>query len=146
MFRLGADREIRRNRQPRRLCLAGPHPARAGHHGRLRAAEIGKHQGTRLGTHGARTIRAAGADAAMSAGADFELAPHHDTAIYAAAFAATGRLHIPNLLRDEDARRLHAALSRHAAWEIRFIHKGARIMTPAQWEAIPAAARAQMET
>lgn len=82
----------------------------------------------------------------MSAGADFELAPHHDTGAYAAAFAAQGRLHIPNLLRDEDARRLHGALSRRAAWEIRFIHKGARIMTPAQWDAVPTAPRAQMET
>ena len=47
MLRLGADREIRRDREPRGLCVAGAHAARPRHHGRLRPAEKRKHQGTR---------------------------------------------------------------------------------------------------
>ena len=35
----GADRGLRRHRQPRRLRLAGQDPARRGHHGRLRPAQ-----------------------------------------------------------------------------------------------------------
>ena len=44
MLRLGADREIRRDRQPRRLRLAGPHAARPRHHGRLRPAQERKRE------------------------------------------------------------------------------------------------------
>ena len=39
MLGLGADREIRRGRESRRLCEPGAHPARPGHHGGLRAAQ-----------------------------------------------------------------------------------------------------------
>ena len=39
MLRLGADRGVRRRRQPRRLRLADPHAARPRHPRRLRAAE-----------------------------------------------------------------------------------------------------------
>ena len=37
----GPDRTLRRSHQPRRLCLAHPHPARAGHLRRLRPAALG---------------------------------------------------------------------------------------------------------
>ncbi len=36
--------------------------------------------------------------ASVSTGDDFELAPQHDIAAYAAAYAATGRVHVANLL------------------------------------------------
>jgi len=41
----------------------------------------------------------------MGAGDDFELSRRHDIAAYAAAYARTGRVHVPGLLRESDARR-----------------------------------------
>ena len=67
---------------------------------------------------------------------DFQLAPHHKTAAYAAAFAARGRVHVPNLLREEDARRLHAAMAR-VPWHLLIVHQGHRQLPLSQWEAIP---------
>ncbi len=75
---------------------------------------------------------------------DFQLAPHHAAASYAAAFAADGRVHIPNLLREEDARRLHAAMAR-VPWHLLIVHKGHRQLPLSQWEAIPADHRRTLE-
>jgi hypothetical protein len=47
MFGLGADREVRRDREPRRLRFAGAHAARPRHHGGLRATEKREREGTR---------------------------------------------------------------------------------------------------
>ncbi len=45
--RLGADREIRRGGEPRRLCEPGALAPRPRHHGRLRATEEREHQAAR---------------------------------------------------------------------------------------------------
>ncbi len=66
-------------------------------------------------------------------------------AAYAATYAASGRVHIPRLLREGDARRLHAALVRRTPWELVIIHNGPRQMTLAQWDAIPPAQKQVME-
>jgi Rps23 Pro-64 3,4-dihydroxylase Tpa1-like proline 4-hydroxylase len=76
---------------------------------------------------------------------DFQLAPGHDTAVYAAEFAASGRVHIPNLLRDGDARRLRQALLERLPWHLLVIHGEHRQLPLAQWEAIPPEHRQKME-
>lgn len=81
----------------------------------------------------------------MSAGDTIELAPQHDLVAYAATYAATGRVHVPKLLREEDARRLHDALARRTPWELVVIHNGPRQMTLAQWEAIPPGQKQAMQ-
>lgn len=81
----------------------------------------------------------------MNSGGDIALAPHHDLAAYAARYAATGRVHVPRLLREEDARRLHDALAQRTPWELVIIHNGPRQMTLGQWDAIPAPQKAAME-
>jgi len=80
----------------------------------------------------------------MGTGDDFELAQQQDIAAFAAAFSATGRVHIPNLLRNEDAVRLHAAMAR-VPWHLLIVHNGHRQLPLSQWEAIPAADRKVME-
>jgi Rps23 Pro-64 3,4-dihydroxylase Tpa1-like proline 4-hydroxylase len=77
--------------------------------------------------------------------ADFQLAPHHDAASYAAAFAAGGRVHVSNLLREEDARRLHAAMAR-VPWHLLIVHQGHRQLPLKQWEAIPPDHKQALET
>lgn len=67
---------------------------------------------------------------------DIALAPHHDTAALAAVFARTGRLHIPKLLRDQDAARLHDTLSRRTPWNLTLVHDGPKEMPLSQWEAL----------
>src|SRR5580704_10936384 len=54
MFRLGPDREIRRDRQPCRLRLAGSHAAWPRHHGGLRPAQERERQRTCFGEDGSR--------------------------------------------------------------------------------------------
>jgi Rps23 Pro-64 3,4-dihydroxylase Tpa1-like proline 4-hydroxylase len=82
----------------------------------------------------------------MQAGEDFQLASHHDVAAYAAAYRADGRVHIPNLLRDEDAKRLHEAMLRRTPWEILFIYDGLRTLTMSPWEALSHLQRQEMES
>src|SRR5215216_3059226 len=45
MLRMGANRALRRGREPCRLCQPHPHAARPGHHGRLRATPVGQRDG-----------------------------------------------------------------------------------------------------
>src|SRR5581483_6343793 len=71
MFGLGADREIRRDRQQGRLCQPGAHPPRPGHHGGLRPAQKRKRQRARFrqaggGKAGQGSVRPACPDAALS--------------------------------------------------------------------------------
>ena len=80
----------------------------------------------------------------MGAGDDFELSRDHDVAAYAAAFARTGRVHVPGLLREQDALRLHAAMA-SVSWHLLIVHNGHRRFPLSQWEAIPAADRTVME-
>jgi Rps23 Pro-64 3,4-dihydroxylase Tpa1-like proline 4-hydroxylase len=76
---------------------------------------------------------------------DFELAPYHDVAAYAAQYAAKGRVHIPNLMREDDVRRLHAAVAARTPWHLLVIHNGHRQVPLSQWEVIPAPQKAAME-
>jgi Rps23 Pro-64 3,4-dihydroxylase Tpa1-like proline 4-hydroxylase len=76
---------------------------------------------------------------------DIELAPHHDVEAYAAAYAATGRVHIPNLLRESDARRLHDVLARRIPWDRVVIYNGNHQFPLSQWEAMSSAQRRAME-
>src|SRR5579862_155025 len=66
MLRLGADREVRGDRQPRRLRLAGAHAAWPRHHGRLRPAQERKPQAARQRTHGRDALHRTGADAGVA--------------------------------------------------------------------------------
>jgi SM-20-related protein len=81
----------------------------------------------------------------LRTGDDIELSPRHDVEAYAATYAATGRVHIPNLLRETDARRLHDALARRTSWHLLIIHNGHRRIPLDQWEAIPAAHKQALE-
>ena len=49
VLRLGADRALRRGRQPGGLCQPGAHAARSRHHGRLRPAQVGEREAARAG-------------------------------------------------------------------------------------------------
>jgi Rps23 Pro-64 3,4-dihydroxylase Tpa1-like proline 4-hydroxylase len=51
-----------------------------------------------------------------------QLAPDHDVDLYAQIFAQFGRLHIPQLLREEDALRIHEALAKRTPWRLTVIH------------------------
>lgn len=76
---------------------------------------------------------------------DFQLSQHHDSAAYAAEFAARGRIHIPNLLCESDARRLHAALAQRTPWHMLVVHNGHREIALGQWDAIPPLQKQAME-
>src|ERR1700709_398812 len=60
---------------------------------------------------------------AAAATDEIRLAPHHDTARLAKVFARHGRIHIPHLLREEDAQRIHDALTTRTPWDLTIIHK-----------------------
>src|SRR5581483_3084867 len=77
MFGLGADREVCGDREPRRLCFAGAHAARARHHGRLRPAQERKPEGTRLRPPRAIALGGTGADAFVTSCACEERADMH---------------------------------------------------------------------
>jgi SM-20-related protein len=51
-----------------------------------------------------------------------QLAPDHDVELYARVFRQFGRLHIPQVLREEDARRVHDALASRTPWNLTVIH------------------------
>ena len=51
-----------------------------------------------------------------------ELAPGHDVELYARVFRQFGRLHIPQVLREEDAKRIHDALANRTPWNLTVIH------------------------
>jgi SM-20-related protein len=53
---------------------------------------------------------------------EIQLAPHHDLNLLAKVFAQHGRIHIPNLLREEDAKRLHETLVSRTPWNLTIIH------------------------
>jgi hypothetical protein len=84
------------------------------------------------------------AQESAQADGEFQLAAGHDAAAYAAAFARDGRLHIPHLLREADARRLHAAILR-TPWHLTLIHDGPKQMPLSQWETLPPERRAAVE-
>src|SRR6478609_1586550 len=111
MFRLGADRKVRRDRQSRRLCLAGAHPARPGHYGGLRPAQERERERARFGPHGARNGRhpifAVGAYAAMTPA----LNPALDVGAIALSYMRDGRVHIPSILTNESATRVLKCLA-----------------------------------
>jgi Rps23 Pro-64 3,4-dihydroxylase Tpa1-like proline 4-hydroxylase len=78
-------------------------------------------------------------------GADFALAPHHEAAHYAALYARKGRVHIPNLFAEADARRLFDALAFRTPWRLMLIHDGAIEMTQQQWGAMPEEQRKRID-
>lgn len=51
-----------------------------------------------------------------------ELAQGHDVELYSKVFRQFGRLHIPAILREEDAVRLHDALAKRTPWHLTVIH------------------------
>lgn len=53
---------------------------------------------------------------------EIHLAPHHNLEVLAKVYAKFGRLHIANLLREEDARRIHEALVERTPWNLTVIH------------------------
>lgn len=57
-------------------------------------------------------------DAASSPDDALRLAPNHDTAAYAKVYRRFGRIHIPGVLRNEDAVRIHQALAQRTPWDI----------------------------
>jgi len=77
--------------------------------------------------------------------ADFRLAPHHDAAAYAEAYARTGRIHIPNLFSEADARRLFDALAFRTPWRLMLIHDGPVELTQEQWAAMPEEQRKKID-
>src|SRR5579872_2510986 len=68
MLGLGTDRDVRRNRQSRRLRLARTHAARPRHHGGMRPTQERERQAARQ--------RAPRRDALRRTGANAVLAPH----------------------------------------------------------------------
>ena len=79
------------------------------------------------------------------AGADFTLAPHHDAQRYAAQFLRTGRVHIPSLFSETDARRLFDALAFRTPWRLMLIHDGPMEFTKEQWSAMPEEQRKRLD-
>jgi hypothetical protein len=73
------------------------------------------------------------------------LAPHHDARAYAEVFRKFGRLHIPNLLVDTDARRIFDALTTRTPWRLMLIHDGPKEITQEVWAATPPEQRAKIE-
>src|SRR3569833_2117143 len=106
MLGLGADRKVCRDRQPRRLCLAGKDAAGARHHGGLRPAQERERERTSQRTDGARdrrdSIGPTGAHAAMTPA----LNPALDIGAIASTYARDGRVHIPAILTDASAVRV----------------------------------------
>jgi SM-20-related protein len=68
---------------------------------------------------------------------EFMIAPQHDPRAYADIFRKFGRLHIPNFLREEDARRLHDVLATRTRWRMMLIHDGPKEITQEAWAAMP---------
>src|SRR4051812_29410287 len=118
MLRLGADRKVRRDRQSGRLCLAGSHAARPRHHGGLWPAQEREREGARLGAHGARAQRspvfATGAHAAMRPA----LSPALDADALAQVYARDRRIHIPAILTEESAARVHHCLAQETDFSL----------------------------
>ncbi len=74
--------------------------------------------------------------------APIALADDHDVALYQKIYAKAGRLHIPGLLREADAQRLHAALIR-ATWNLTIVRSELVYnLTQAELAAMDAAKRA----
>jgi len=69
------------------------------------------------------------------------LAPRTDTDALAARFARTGRLQIPNILREADAVRLQEVLARRTPWNLFIIHDGPKGMPLVHWQNMPAGER-----
>jgi Rps23 Pro-64 3,4-dihydroxylase Tpa1-like proline 4-hydroxylase len=74
-----------------------------------------------------------------------QLSPYHDIADYAARFARDGHVHIANILREDDARRLHEALAFRTPWRLMLIHDGPTELTQEQWAAMPREQRDQID-
>jgi len=70
---------------------------------------------------------------------DYRIAPQHDPRSYAQRFRETGRLQIPNFLREEDARSLYDALAHRTPWRLMLIHDGPKEITGEDWAAMPKA-------
>ena len=68
-----------------------------------------------------------------SASDPIAIADDHDADTYAARFAAHGRVHIPDFLRADDARRLQEAVARRVRWNRLLIHDGPQTMSGAEW-------------
>jgi Rps23 Pro-64 3,4-dihydroxylase Tpa1-like proline 4-hydroxylase len=70
----------------------------------------------------------------MPSDLQFRLSPHHDVKLLSKVFARGGRIHIPELLRPEDAKRIHDALVSRTPWNVTVIHKDLVYdVTPEQW-------------
>ena len=83
----------------------------------------------------------------VSAATDWviEMPDHHDLGAYAARFAADGRLHIPDFLKAEDARRLHEAVVRKVRWSRLLSHDGPKVMSGPAWAKLSAEERRNID-
>lgn len=78
---------------------------------------------------------------------DFRIGAHLDPARIGPVFRRAGRLHVPDFLDPEGAARLYEALATSTAWS-RSLLLGQKpfTMTATEWEALPEAKRAALET
>jgi Rps23 Pro-64 3,4-dihydroxylase Tpa1-like proline 4-hydroxylase len=68
---------------------------------------------------------------------EIRLSPHHDVELLHKLYVKFGRLHIADLLREEDARRIHDALVNRTPWNLTIIHKDMVYdVTPEQYAAM----------
>jgi SM-20-related protein len=74
-----------------------------------------------------------------------QLGPHHDIDGYAARFARDGHVHIPGVLREEDARLLYEGLAFRTPWRLMLIHDGPTELTQEQWAAMPREQREKID-
>lgn len=68
---------------------------------------------------------------------EITLSPHHNMELLAKVYARSGRIHIPDLLREEDAQRIHDALVNRTPWNLTIIHNDLVYdVTPDQYAAM----------
>src|SRR3954462_13556383 len=123
MFGLEPDREIRRDRQSRRLCLAGSDAARPRHHGGLRPTQERERERACFGKAGRReagryAVRPTLSHAALTMDADPALNPALDQKAIAAAFARDRRVHTLDILTENSAARLRRCLEQETEFSI----------------------------
>jgi len=80
---------------------------------------------------------AAAGDRMTAAVPEIRLSPHHNTDLLAKVYARFGRIHIGDLLREEDAMRIHDALVNRTPWNLTIIHNDLVYdITPEQYAAM----------
>ncbi|MGH6872780.1 MAG: 2OG-Fe(II) oxygenase [Rhizomicrobium sp.] len=72
---------------------------------------------------------------------DIQIAPQHDARAYAEIFKKFGRMHIPDFLREADARRIFDALAYRTPWRLMLVHDGPKEFLQETWAGLPAEER-----